>query len=52
MPETHITLYSDKSERFEDIKEEIKRETGMEPSNSAVVAKLMAEARPPNDRGR
>lgn len=44
MSETHITLYGDSSALFEAVKETIKAERGVEPSNAAVVRALMAES--------
>lgn len=37
----HITLHSSKAARFEEIKEELTRELGHEPSNAEVAGVLM-----------
>lgn len=39
---SHIKLHGTKSERFEDIKEDLQAELGYEPSNTEVVGILMA----------
>ncbi|WP_435196445.1 hypothetical protein [Natronomonas sp. EA1] len=38
---SHIKLYGSKSERFEQIKEELEAQLGYEPSNPEVVGLLM-----------
>lgn len=38
----HIKLYSGKAERFENIKEELTKEFGYEPTNPEVIGALMA----------
>lgn len=38
----HIKLYSDKAERYEEVKSEITEKLGYEPSNPEVVGILMA----------
>jgi len=38
---TYISLYSDKNEEFQRIKQEIEDRTGVEPSNTEVVVRLM-----------
>ena len=42
MTETHITLYGETSEAFDRIKSEV-GPTGVEPSNAAVVRRLIEE---------
>lgn len=42
MTEVHITLYGQHSERFEDIREELEEERGIEMSNAVVARELMA----------
>jgi len=42
MTETHITLYGEKSEAFEAVKEEIGPD-GVESTNTAVVMRLIEE---------
>lgn len=39
----HIKLYGSKEERFEEIKEELTKELGYEPSNPEVVGILMGK---------
>lgn len=39
---SHIKLYGSKAERFEDIKQELSKQLGYEPSNPEVVGILMA----------
>ncbi|MHC3438695.1 hypothetical protein ACYJ1Y_11500 [Natrialbaceae archaeon A-gly3] len=39
---SHIKLYGDKGDRFEEIKADLTRELGYEPSNPEVVGLLMA----------
>lgn len=40
MSETHITLYNEKAEAFEAVKEQIGPE-GVDPSNAATVMRLI-----------
>lgn len=40
-PKEPITLYGSKAERFRAIKDEIKEETGMSPTNPEVVYELI-----------
>lgn len=40
----HIKLYGTKGERFEEIKEQVARQFGYEPSNPEVVGILMGTA--------
>lgn len=42
---THIKLYSDKQDRFEEIKRDLTEELGYEPTNPEVVGFLMAKYR-------
>lgn len=39
----HITLYSGKADRFEEIKAELADELGYEPSNPEVIGHMMME---------
>lgn len=39
---THIKLYGGKSERFQEIKQELSRELGYEPTNPEVLGIIMA----------
>jgi hypothetical protein len=43
MTESHITLYSEASERFEEIKQDMAQRRGWEPSNAEVVKRMMEE---------
>ncbi|WP_176696600.1 hypothetical protein [Haloparvum sedimenti] len=52
MTETHITLYGEKSERFEEVKEELRDRAGFEPSNPDVVMVLIDDSDLPDRRGR
>lgn len=48
---THIKLYSEKRDRFEEIKLDLAEELGYEPTNPEVVGFLMAKYRDAvNDR--
>jgi len=40
---SHIKLYGSKSDRFEQIKENLEQTLGYEPSNPEVIGLLMAE---------
>lgn len=42
---THIKLYSEKRERFEEIKRDLTEQLGFEPTNPEVVGFLVAEYR-------
>jgi len=50
--ETHITLYGEKSDRFEEIKSELQERAGFEPTNPDVVKVLMDESERPKARTR
>lgn len=39
--ETHITLYGQHSERFEEIQEALEEERGLDLSNAATVREMM-----------
>ncbi|WP_290812843.1 hypothetical protein [Halovivax sp.] len=39
---THVKLYGDKAERFEEIKAHLTEQLGYEPSNPEVIGLLMA----------
>lgn len=41
---SHIKLYGDKSERFEELKKDLTEQLGYEPSNPEVIGLLMGAA--------
>lgn len=45
---SHIKLYGSKSDRFEQLKEELEETLGYEPSNPEVIGILMAAYDPSN----
>lgn len=47
--EVHITLYGDAAELFEEIREDLADERGMEPGNAETARHLMAESDRPRD---
>jgi hypothetical protein len=42
--EAHITLYGQHARRFEELKEQLEEERGLELSNAAAVRELMVRA--------
>ncbi len=46
---THIKLYSEKQNRFEEIKRDLTEELGYEPTNPEVIGFLMAQYRGQTD---